>query len=322
LPLTANAIITTYNLPELSSNDTLVFNLPTLARIYCGDITSWNDSAIAELNPSIQHKLPDANILLTYKRNPDSLGSDNTAAFIKALAHDPVFAAALEASNGSLSDIVDGAGFPSDDVSARMEWVNKTDHSLGCFTLSNSPTPTYAAVRVASMISTTDNITLWPTTATVQAAMSYFRAAVFNNTFLYDISNGGSGCWPLSFLSSVAIIYANDTDQQTCPSVQEILDFAAWTQINDNAVKLAQAAGYVPLDIAYRRTLIDTLSSVMCHDNRATTSAYVIGMGGPLPVYTSWASSYTDDTFRMKYYPGDAFMATRYMQSGSLSWPL
>ncbi len=68
LPLTASAIVMGYHLPELNATtDTLVFDVPTLARIWRGDITLWNDSAIAALNSelALASKLPSEKILLS-----------------------------------------------------------------------------------------------------------------------------------------------------------------------------------------------------------------------------------------------------------------
>jgi ABC-type phosphate transport system substrate-binding protein len=312
LPLTANAIIIAYNLPELSAGDTLVFDISTLAKVWCGAITMWNDTAIQAINPSIASKLPGAAISLSYKRTTDVMDADVTSAFLKALSHDATFASALASSDGTFYGMLGGAGNSSDVVAARQAYVNTTAHSMGYFTLKSA-----SALKVASIQTFANSTAVAPSATTVQTAMSYFRAAVFSNTFVYDISSGRNGSYPLTFLSSVAIFYKNVTNSQNCPTLSDILDYMAWTQVNDYAVTAATAAGYAPLDIAYRRTLIDTLGSLTCDGHRATTSAYVIGLGGPLPVYTSWASEYTDSSLKLKYYAGDALTATAYMQSGT-----
>ena len=92
--------------------------------------------------------------------------------------------------------------------------------------------------------------------------------------------------------------------------------------MNDYAVQLTQNDGYIPLDIAYRRYLIDVMGTITCNGDRASSSAYVLGLGGPLPVYTAWASEYTDTALKLKYFAGDALTSTKYMQSGKVSgWP-
>ncbi len=88
-------------------------------------------------------------------------------------------------------------------------------------------------------------------------------------------------------------------------------------QVNDYAVTLAQNEGFVSLDIAYRRRLMDTLGTITCDDVRATSSAYVIGLGAPQPVYTAWAAEYRQSNFKMKFFTGDALTSTKYMQTGA-----
>jgi hypothetical protein len=92
--------------------------------------------------------------------------------------------------------------------------------------------------------------------------------------------------------------------------------------VNDYAVALTQTAGYIPLDTAYRRNLIDLMGTILCNGDRASGSAYVIGLGGPLPVYTSWASEYTDSSLKLKYFSSDALTSIKLMQSGTITLPL
>ena len=49
--------------------------------------------------------------------------------------------------------------------------------------------------------------------------------------------------------------------------------------MNDYAVQLTQNDGYIPLDIAYRRYLIDVMGTITCNGDRASSSAYVLGLG-------------------------------------------
>ena len=56
--------------------------------------------------------------------------------------------------------------------------------------------------------------------------------------------------------------------------------------MNDYAVQLTQNDGYIPLDIAYRRYLIDVMGTITCNGDRASSSAYVLGLGGPPPPLT------------------------------------
>ncbi len=69
LPMTAGAVVITYNVPGVSS--ALKFDRETLAKIYRGRIVKWNDPKIAKDNPGV--KLPDQSISVV--RRADGSGT-------------------------------------------------------------------------------------------------------------------------------------------------------------------------------------------------------------------------------------------------------
>jgi len=71
-PTVAGAIVISYNLP---GNPVLKLDGPTLASIYLGTVTKWNDPAIAGQNPGMD--LPNQDILVVYRTD----GSGTTANF-------------------------------------------------------------------------------------------------------------------------------------------------------------------------------------------------------------------------------------------------
>src|SRR5262245_22810957 len=62
LPTVAGAVVVTYNLP---GSPKLNLDGPTVANIYLGKITRWNDKQIAALNPGV--KLPDTDIVVVHR---------------------------------------------------------------------------------------------------------------------------------------------------------------------------------------------------------------------------------------------------------------
>jgi phosphate transport system substrate-binding protein len=63
IPVTMGAVVPIYNLPGLSK--ALIFDGATLAGIYMGKITVWNDAKIAALNPGVT--LPDRPITVVHR---------------------------------------------------------------------------------------------------------------------------------------------------------------------------------------------------------------------------------------------------------------
>lgn len=77
IPTVAGADVVTYNLP---GNPALKLDGETLAAIFLGKITNWNDAAIAKLNPDA--KLPDLDIVVVHRSD----GSGTTYIFTDYLA--------------------------------------------------------------------------------------------------------------------------------------------------------------------------------------------------------------------------------------------
>jgi phosphate transport system substrate-binding protein len=64
IPTVLGAVVVTYNLPALGKTP-LRFDGPTVADIFLGRITRWNDPRIAALNPGV--KLPAADIIVVHR---------------------------------------------------------------------------------------------------------------------------------------------------------------------------------------------------------------------------------------------------------------
>ena len=63
-PVINGAVVPVVNLPGIKAGE-LSLDGPTLANIYLGNITKWNDQAIAKLNPDV--KLPDTAIVVVHR---------------------------------------------------------------------------------------------------------------------------------------------------------------------------------------------------------------------------------------------------------------
>ena len=63
-PMVMGGLTAAYNLDGIKPGD-IVFDGPTLAKIYLGEIKSWDDPAIAKLNPDV--KLPKQAIVVVYR---------------------------------------------------------------------------------------------------------------------------------------------------------------------------------------------------------------------------------------------------------------
>src|SRR3984957_3961962 len=71
IPITAGAVVLSYNLPEVK--DTLLLTPGVLADIFLGKITKWNDNAISSINKGV--KLPATPIVIAHRS--DGSGTSN-----------------------------------------------------------------------------------------------------------------------------------------------------------------------------------------------------------------------------------------------------
>ncbi|HUO32683.1 MAG TPA: phosphate ABC transporter substrate-binding protein PstS [Bryobacteraceae bacterium] len=77
-PTVLGGIVPTYNIPGVTQD--LKFTGATLAGIYLGQITKWNDPAFAKINPGV--KLPNADIIVVHRSD----GSGTTFVFTDYLS--------------------------------------------------------------------------------------------------------------------------------------------------------------------------------------------------------------------------------------------
>lgn len=78
IPITVGDVVVIYHLPDVEA--TIVFDHSLLASIFLGEVTNWNDPAIAALNPGVT--LPDLQIHVVHRAD----GSGSTNIFTQYLA--------------------------------------------------------------------------------------------------------------------------------------------------------------------------------------------------------------------------------------------
>lgn len=120
-PIAVGAITVVANL-ELPRGEHLRLNADTVARIYLGEITSWRDPAIAELNPGLD--LPDLAVSPVHRSD----GSGSTLGFTRFLSDG---SAAWRSGPGSATQITWPAGTAAERSSGLIAAVTATRGALG-----------------------------------------------------------------------------------------------------------------------------------------------------------------------------------------------
>jgi phosphate transport system substrate-binding protein len=247
IPLAVAAVMVNYNLPGFKS---INLNGTVLAQIYTGKITSWNDPAIAKLNPGVS--LPSTKIVTLHRA--DSSGS--TFLFTSYLsAQDP---SAWPSSNvGTTITWPSAPGALAETGSGGM--VTGCGSTKGCIAyigISYLAKTTAAGLGQASVANKAGKYTQ-ATSAAISAALASFPAAP---------ASGAESLINTSSPAGYAIInYEYGIVKKSQPSAAEasaVKAFLSWILTTGDSTKNLSTVGFEPLPSATLSTAQSLVSSI------------------------------------------------------------
>jgi phosphate transport system substrate-binding protein len=226
-PMVMGAIVPVANLPGIKAGE-LVIDGPTLAKIYLGEITKWDDPALKKLNPNA--KLPSQAIAVVHRSD----GSGTTFNFAYYLAQVSPDWKSKVGFNTSVEWPVGIGAKGNEGVSNN---VSQTNGSIGyveyAYALQNKMTYT-------KMINK-DGKTVSPTSEAIQAAAAN---ADWNSVPGYGVilaDQPGAGSWPMTAATFILI----PKKPQDPAAATEALKFFAWAYAK--GAKMAEDLVYVPM---------------------------------------------------------------------------
>ncbi|MCT9091146.1 phosphate ABC transporter substrate-binding protein PstS [Streptomyces sp. ASQP_92] len=225
--------------------DTLVLDASTIAKIFNGKISKWNDEAIAKLNPNA--KLPDLAIQ-AFHRSTDSGTTDNLTKYLSAAAKAdwPYPPAKKWAASGGQA--ASGSG----DVAAQVKQVNG---AIGYFELSYAASQSIKTVDINTGASA-------PVKATAENASKAIAAAKIAGTgkdlaLKLDYTTKADGAYPL-----VLVTYEIACDKGNKPAtLAAVKSFLSYTAGADGQ-KLLTDASYAPIPAEINAKVIETVNSL------------------------------------------------------------
>lgn len=226
-PTVVGAEVLVYNLPGIASN-TLVLDGPTLANIFLGRITKWNDPAIAKLNPGA--KLPNTAIAVVHRSD----GSGTTFIFANYLSKvskewaDKVGAAVSV-------DWPVGIGAKGNEGVAGN--VAQTAGSIGYVEYAYAAQNHLAWTRLINR----DGKAVSPTMASFQAAAASADWAHADHFYMILTDQPGANTWPIE--NPTFILFPKNPPNPA--AANEALKFFKWAFTNGG--KMAEDLDYVPL---------------------------------------------------------------------------
>jgi phosphate transport system substrate-binding protein len=239
-PIVAGGVAIMYNLPD---SPKLKLDGDTLANIYLGNITMWNDAKIAALNPGVT--LPALPIVPVHRTE----GSGTTFIFTDYLtAVSPVWADTV--GKGSSVKWPAGIGLGAKGSEGVAGQVQQTSGAIGYGELVYADE---SKIPYADMKNSSGNF-ISPAPASVSAALA---TAKIPDDFRFSMVNApGADAYPIAGASWM-LIYQTQKDSD---HGQKLVDFLKWA-ITDGQ-KISSTLDYAPLPDALQQRELTLLTTV------------------------------------------------------------
>ncbi|KAJ3097896.1 Phosphate-binding protein PstS 1 [Phlyctochytrium planicorne] len=256
IPSLTGGLAIVYNTPDIKGQ--LVFDGDVLGRIFCGNITWWNDTALAALNPGIAFPQE----LISVAARDDSSGT--TQLFTTCLSNlSPTFKFAV----GVSSQPKWPSSFVKRDSAIALAFVVETLKN----SISYAPTDTLVGDKkrfsVASVVNK-DGIPVLPTRENIVSAMMSLNTSVAQKRNYFSILNQpGASSYPLATFTYVLLRehYYYFNSSENCDRVKAMVEFWRFCWDSGLGQQLAATAGWIPLSGGVLNLALKTLDSITCN---------------------------------------------------------
>ena len=226
-PMIIGGVVPVVNIPGLKPGD-LVLDGPTLARIYLGEISKWNDAAIKKLNPKLN--LPATDIAPVERSD----GSGTNFLFTYYLSSvNPTFKTKVGADTAVQWPT--GIGAKGNEGVANM--TAQTGGAIGYVEYAYAKQNKMTYARMINH----DGKTVAPEAAAFQAAAASADWSKADGFYLILTDQPGATSWPITGASFILM----HPQAKDAASSTEALKFFDWAY--KSGVPLAQELDYVPI---------------------------------------------------------------------------
>jgi phosphate transport system substrate-binding protein len=235
IPTVLGAVVVAYNVKDVAAN--LHLDGDTLAKIFLGTITKWNDAAIAKLNPKA--KLPATDILVVRRSD----GSGTSAVFTEYLSN---VSADFKTKVGVGKNVNWPAGIGAKGNEGVTAMVAQTDGAIGYTELAYAVN---SKLNTASIKNAKGEFVA-PSVASVTAAASSVKK--FDGDMRLSIINvSEKGAYPISSFTYILL------PENTSEPIKATKAFLGWA-LKDGQ-KFASELYYAPLPSKMSEALLKTL---------------------------------------------------------------
>ncbi|BCS82726.1 putative serine/threonine-protein kinase [Cotonvirus japonicus] len=301
-PLAGQAIVMSYNIPELVGCPRIIITREIIAQIWLGNIRMWNDSAIVNLNPGLAGILPETNIKIGY--NDDTTVSISAITQFSLSSFSAEFATKFASANKKFSNMtlaLEGLSVDAGPSSiGRLNWLKNTTYGLTFLNYADVFDIDNPGISSMNIYNKAGNL-VEPNIDSVQSAMADYKEQYINNNFAVDIYDApGNYSWPISYVNY--ILMAHNLSQLDCSRPSELLDFISWIYTNSAASKAMLALQFYPLEKTLQKVAIDNMFIVSCDNNTVLNNQHLISFGAPISIMNAWPKKWGTDTSSLKYY--------------------
>ena len=226
-PMIMGGVVPVVNVPGIAAGQ-LKLSGATLADIFLGKITKWNDAAIAKENPGVA--LPDTAITVVYRAD----GSGTTWIFTNYLSK---VSATWKDSVGNAKSVKWPSGVGGKGNEGVAAYVQRIKGSIGyveyAYALQNK--------LAYSLLQNQDGNYVAPTSATFQAAAANADWENAEGFYLVLTDQPGAESWPITGASFI-LVYKEQANAKTA---KEVLKFFDWCYRKGG--KTAEKLDYVPM---------------------------------------------------------------------------
>jgi phosphate transport system substrate-binding protein len=226
---------------------TLKFPYTSIADIYLGKITKWNDPVLTAANPDV--KLPDKDIIVVHRSD----GSGTTYIFTDYLSK---VSSEWKDKVGNSTSVKWPVGLGGKGNEGVAGTVGQNDGAIGYVELAYAIQNKYTLNQLQNKAG--NYVT--PSPDSTQAAMNDFGAAMGDKLAISIVDAPGKDSFPIAGYTYL-LLYMDQTD---CVKAQKLVDFVKWAH-SDAGDKDAQALQYVPLPKDVTTQVLAKLGQVTCN---------------------------------------------------------
>jgi phosphate transport system substrate-binding protein len=226
-PTVMGGIVPVVNLEGVKPNE-LTIDGPTLANIYLGKITKWNDSALKKLNPNA--KLPDQAIALVHRSD----GSGTTFIFTNYLSK---VSADWKSNVGSNTSVEWPGGIGAKGNEGVSNNVGNTKGSIGYVETAYAKQNHLTTMK---MINKDGNV-VSAVPESIMAAAAGADWAKAPGFYMILTDSPGARSWPIAGATFILV----PKQPKDAAATRQALDFFAWAYKNGD--KMAESLDYIPM---------------------------------------------------------------------------